>query len=219
MILHFVVPILGYDAAQATIPYVMVTLMKYLKPVVTAFMMFFALSQPVVVYGQEAVPKANPDMGGVSGLLEQLRDAEPGAAETYADRLRREWSLSGSASADYLLKRGRDAFEREDLKSAVEHFTAVIDHAPGFAQGWAERARVYYEMDLYGPAIGDLEHVIALNPQHFDAIMGLASILDSMDRPEGAYEAYMQVKAIHPHQPGLTEALARLEPRVRGRDL
>ena len=63
------------------------------------------------------------------------------------------------------------------------------------------------------------EQVLALNPQHFEAIMGLAVILDSMDRIQDAYDAYLQVKAIHPNQPGLTDALERLEPLVQGRDL
>ena len=74
-------------------------------------------------------------------------------------------------------------------------------------------------MDLYGPALSDLEQVIALNPTHFDAIMGLAVMLDEMGKPEDAYEAYQQVEAIHPYQAGLTEALERLAPLVRGQEL
>ncbi|MEP5009836.1 tetratricopeptide repeat protein [Roseobacter sp.] len=179
--------------------------MRLLKLFVAASALIFTGLQPLVATAQEGVV---PDDSAVP-LIEQLRDSSPERAETLADQVRREWSASGSATADYLLTRGRKAMERDDPQSAIEHFTAVIDHAPEFAQGWAERARAYY----------DLEHVLALNPNHFEAIMGLAVILDSMNRAEDAYEAYRQVEAIHPHQPGLTEALQRLEPMVRGSDL
>lgn len=195
--------------------YVMVNLKRYLKPVVTACSLFAIFLQPSVVLSQQGA-LVDED---VPALLLQLRDAEPAQAETIAERVRRAWSLSGSATADYLLRRGRKAMELGEAATAVEHFTALVDHAPGFAQGWAERARAYFALDLYGPAVGDLEQALALNPEHFESIMGLAVILDSMGRNADAYEAYLQVKAIHPHQPGLTEALTRLEPLVRGSEL
>ena len=201
--------------AQATIIYVMVNLMRYLKPVVTAISLSALLFQPLVADAQQGA-LAEED---VPALLQQLKEAAPGQAETIAERVRRAWSLSGSATADYLLRRGRKAMELGEPEAAVEHFTAVVDHAPEFAQGWTERARAYYALNLYGPAVGDLEQALALNPRHFEAIMGLAVILDSMARAEDAYEAYLQVEAIHPHQPGLTEALTRLEPLVRGSEL
>lgn len=193
----------------------MVNLMQLLKPVVTAFVLFVAALQPQVVNSQGV--GMSPEE--IDALLLRLRDAPPVEALNMAEHLKREWSISGSATADFLLRRGRDAMERGEPEVAVEHFTALVDHAPGFAQGWAERARAYFELDLYGPAVGDLEQVLALNPRHFEAIMGLAVILDSMDRIQDAYDAYLQVKAIHPNQPGLTDALERLEPLVQGRDL
>ncbi|MFY0617943.1 MAG: hypothetical protein JXQ88_10750 [Shimia sp.] len=151
--------------------------------------------------------------------MQALADADPAQAGRVAGQIRHVWDASGSASADYLLRRTRDAIDAENMQAAVEHATALVDHAPEFAQGWAERARAFYALDLYGPALSDLEQVLALNPKHFDAIMGLALMLDEMGKPIDAYEAYLQVKAIHPHQAGLTEALQRLQPLARGQEL
>ncbi len=152
-------------------------------------------------------------------MMAELRQAEAGRAEQLAGQIRRKWDASGSASADFLLRRTRKAIDISEMQAALEHATALVDHAPEFAQGWAERARAFYALDMYGPALSDLEQVLAINPQHFDAIMGLAVMLDEMGKPQDAYEAYLQVKAIHPHQAGLTEALERLEPQVRGQEL
>lgn len=148
-----------------------------------------------------------------------LRDADPAQAAQLADTIRRQWDQSGSATADYLLRRARNALELGAFQTALEHLTALVDHAPQFAQGWAERARIYAALDLFGPAVGDLEHALALNPDHFDAIMGLATLLESMNKPQDAYQAYLQVEAIHPNLAGLTEAMSRLAPMVRGQDL
>ncbi len=193
----------------------MVNLKLHLKPVVAAFLLALAILQPQAAFTQQVLG----DQDALDAMLETLSQAEPAQADRLADQIRNEWEKSGSASADFLLDRGKDAMDDGDVFAAIEHFTALVDHAPAFAQGWAERARAYFELELYGPAIGDLEHALALEPRHFDALTGLAVILDSMDKPEDAYEAYLQVEAIHPHQPGLTEALDRLEPMIRGREL
>ena len=109
--------------------------------------------------------------------------------------------------------------ERKEYQVAIEHFTALTDHAPEFAQGWAERAAAYYNAGLYGPAVADLEQALALNPAHFEAIAGLAVIFEALSKPAEAYAAYTQVLGLHPYHPQATEARARLAPLVLGRSL
>ncbi len=193
----------------------MVNLKQLLKPTVAAFVLatgFFHAS------GAASQP-ADPPLSEMATQMQALRDADPAQAAQLANDIRRAWDRSGSATADYLLGRSRKALDAGDFQAALEHLTALVDHAPEFAQGWAERARIYAAMDLFGPAVGDLEHALALNPAHFDAIMGLATLLESMNKPQDAYEAYLQVEAIHPNQAGLPEAMSRLAPFVRGQDL
>lgn len=148
-----------------------------------------------------------------------LRDAEGAKVAQIEAQIILEWSRSGSATADLLMKRGRDALEREDVTAAIDHFSAVVDHAPGFAEGWVERARSYAALGMFGPAIGDLERALAINPRHFGAVAGLASLLEAIGRPDDAYEAWQQVKAIHPHHDGAREALERLARVVKGQSL
>ena len=56
---------------------------------------------------------------------------------------------------------------------AIEHFTALIDHAPDFAEGWNARATAYYQTGDFGPSIADIGQVLTLNPRHFGALVGL----------------------------------------------
>jgi tetratricopeptide (TPR) repeat protein len=181
---------------------------RFLKPIVAATAVATLLLQPMVASASQ-----------LDDLLLQLRDADPTAAQIIAKEIELEWSKSGSASADFLLKRGRNAMERSEFDVAIEHFTALVDHAPEFAEGWVSRAGAYFQTGLLGPAVHDLEQALALNPQHYEAILGLAAIFEMLDQPKDAWDAYSQVKAIHPTHPDVTEALQRLEPLVKGQAL
>jgi len=149
-------------------------------------------------------------------LYERLLLAPTVESKKISRTIRLEWAKSGSAAMDLLLKRGRDALKDNDYGAAIDHFSALIDHAPQFAEGWHARATANFRADHYGRAIADLEQAIALNPRHFQAIYGLAVILEDLKRPEAAYDSYSAVLAIFPQHKKSLEALARLEELVNG---
>jgi len=149
-------------------------------------------------------------------MLAELALADESDAQALERDIRRGWSVSGSQSANLLLKRGRDALRAKKVEIAIEHFTALTDHAPDFAEGWHMRASAYYQAELYGPAIEDLGRTLALNPNHFDAIQGLGAVFEQLRDYDRAYEAYSQVLAIHPHHAAVIEAMERIESRVKG---
>lgn len=160
---------------------------------------------------------ANTDR--MSDLFERLGASTPETYVTIEDEIRAEWGKSGSAAIDLLLQRGRDALAAEDLDAALDHFTALTDHAPDFAQGWNHLATVYYRMNLYGPALDSIEKALQYEPKHFDAMTGLAVILDELGYAEDALEAYEAVQAIHPHRDTISTAVERLQKQVRGQDI
>jgi tetratricopeptide (TPR) repeat protein len=144
-------------------------------------------------------------------LFAELKEPGRDDWEKVEEEITRIWSQSGSPAMDLLLGRGNEALEAEDYLTAVEHFSALIDHAPGFAEGWNGRATAYYLMGEYGLAINDVEHVLALNPRHFSALAGLAFMLEAMDEPEMALRALQAAQALNPNRPNINEAVTRLE--------
>lgn len=171
---------------------------------------------PVV---EQAAPEAQADLRDESALLAALAGADAVEAQRLDRQLQALWSKSGSASMDLLLKRGRDALDSEDTRAAIEHLTALTDHAPGFAEGWHARASAYFSAELFGPAVADLEHALVLNPNNYNAIFGLGAILETFGDKERAYQAYMRALALHPHHAEATKGRARLEPLVQGKSL
>jgi tetratricopeptide (TPR) repeat protein len=152
-------------------------------------------------------------------LLEQLRIGDATEANRAERDLVREWSKSGSAAFDFLLKRGQDALEVKDYASAIEHLTALTDHAPSFAEGFHSRAQAYFHTQKIGPALGDLERALTLNPNHFGAIRGLAVIFETVGDKKRAFEAYEMVLGLHPHDEEAKKGVARLRDTVMGSKL
>lgn len=159
------------------------------------------------------------DVAKLDGLFERLKTAAPGEAGRIEREIQLEWSKSGSPALDLLLQRGQDAMTVGNYPAAIEHFTAIIDHAPGFAEAWNARATAYYMAGEFGPSVADIAQVLKLNPRHFGALSGLALILEETGKPERALEVYRAALVIHPHLRGAVEAVARLEKAAEGQEL
>jgi len=174
-----------------------------------------ALAAAVLLCG----PAGAQDAARIESLLDTLRTAPPEQAQTAERDLEREWSRSGSAAMDLLLKRGREALAVGKFATAIEHLTALTDHAPGFAEGFHARATAYYRADLYGPALDDLETALALNPQNFNAIFGLAVLFEEFGDARRAADLYRRVLALNPHHENADKALEQLKAEGIGRTL
>ncbi len=178
-----------------------------------AFLMAVTFSLPL------SLPVSAEEAGRLDALYAQLKQAEAADARRIASEIQLEQSKSGSAAMDLLLKRGRDAMEAGEHELAIEHLTALTDHAPDFADGWHARAIAYARAGLYGPALADIERALALNPRHFDAIASLGALLEEVGHEQLAHDAYTQILAIHPYFEDVTTALDRLDAEIGGSDI
>ncbi|MBV0892519.1 tetratricopeptide repeat protein [Paracoccus sp. Z118] len=177
-------------------------------PVVTALAVALSLS---VAAAQTA--DTTPAMDDLFAELAQPEGEGWAAAES---DILREWSRSGSASADLLLKRGYDALDAGDTAGAIGHFTALTDHAPDFPAGWFGRAEAFYLSGQFGPAAADLERVLQLEPRHWPALTQLGTMLEEVGSDGAALTAYLESMSINPHQAEAEDGVARLLQASRG---
>ncbi|MEM6387285.1 MAG: hypothetical protein AAF718_13735 [Pseudomonadota bacterium] len=177
---------------------------RYLKCAVAAF--FFAT--PIVAETDE-----------LAALLEGLKSADASTATQIEKRIFEIWSRSGSASMDLLLSRGREALEEGDTILAIRHFSALIDHAPEFAEGYNRRATAYFQEGRLGLSLEDIRRTLELNPQHFSAMTGLALIMEELGFPDEALSTWREIERFHPNSDGLSESMTRLERKVEGASL
>ncbi len=144
-------------------------------------------------------------------LFDELQLAPAEQSDRITKQIETLWSQSGSASMDLLLKRGVDALQEGDTQAAIEHLSALIDHAPDFAEAYFTRATAYFDSGFFGPAVADLHATLALNPRHFGALTGLAFILEETEKPQKALATYRKVLELVPHDETVQEAVSRLE--------
>lgn len=178
-----------------------------LKHIVTAVGGFLSLAGVAL---SEPAPEA---------LLERLRNAPEGEAARVAHEIEAHWARSGSAAMDLLLTRGQAALAEGDTGAAIEHLTALTDHAPGFAEGFHTRAQAYYRAGLYGPALDDLQRTLALNPENYNAIFGLAVMMREFGELGRAAVLLRRALEINPHHEDARTALEALRRDGIGREL
>lgn len=152
-------------------------------------------------------------------LFERLRAAEGAEAQRIAHQIETHWKRSGSPAMDLLYKRGQEALDMEEVELAIDHLTALTDHAPDFAAGWHLRAQAYYRKGLLGPAAADLEQALALEPLNYNAIFGLGVMLQDVGRTRQAATLFRKVLEINPHHKHAQPALDALQRDGVGRTL
>ncbi|EEW25727.1 tetratricopeptide repeat protein [Rhodobacter ferrooxidans] len=199
---------MAFPAARATLAREMYAQQPFPLRIVAAIVLIFLSCLPV------AAQTAKLD-----ALFADLATADERQAVRIESDIWREWSRSGSPAFDLLLERGRKAMEQGDYEVAIQHLTALTDHAPEFAEGWNALATAYFQNGDLGPSIEDIQRTLALNPRHFGALSGFGVILEELDRPEQALAVYRAALAIHPRLQAVLDAVKRLEEKAAGQAL
>lgn len=126
---------------------------------------------------------------------------------------------SGSATADLLMARARSMIEARDSKLAFELLDSVVAIAPNFVEARSQRATLYYETKNIPGALADLRVVLAREPRHYGALMGLGVILQELGEDKRALEAFRRALAIDPYLDAVPDMVKKLEVEVEGRDI
>jgi len=153
-------------------------------------------------------------------LFEHLAEAEsPDEAAVIEGEIWRQWSNSGSATVDLIMSRGLKALEAQEYAIALDMFSTAIEIEPDYAESWNKRATLYYVINDYDAAIADITQVLAREPRHWAALMGLAVMFDDLDRKEPALGAYRAAFEINPQLEDAEAAIERLSVEVEGRGI
>lgn len=170
-----------------------------------------ALSCGFFATGPVAADQSNP-------VLEELFDAlqfaaDRGDARAIAAEILAVWAESGSDDNNRLLREGTAAMNRGANQTALRKLTELVEGAPDFAEGWNRRATLYFKMQRYDESISDMQHVLALEPNHFGAWSGLAQVYLRQNKPNEAADALRHALAANPHLNWEQQMLIELDAR------
>lgn len=159
-------------------------------------------AQPELGFGE------NDRLDELFAEMQSVNGEGAASAEREALRIFRQ---SGSPAMDLLLTRGHAALQADDFAKAVWHFSALIDHAPEFAEAYNARAAAFFVLGKYGEAMADIETTLVLNPRHFGALSGMGTLQEELGHPENALKAYKAALALNPHSAELADFVKRVE--------
>jgi tetratricopeptide (TPR) repeat protein len=129
------------------------------------------------------------------------------------------WLHSGSDTIGVLMRRGIKAVNEQHNDLALKMFDAVVELAPDYAEGWSRRAFVYCLQNDTEHAVGDLRRALALDPNHYKALDGLARILRDGGQKKSALRAYQELLRINPYADGAKQAERELSVEVEGQGI
>lgn len=179
-----------------------------------------ALQAILIVFVMGVSPALAASSAELDRLFDQLAKAQsPAEAALIEDQIWRQWSDSGSPTLDLIMLRGLKALEAQEYAVALDMFSTAIEIEPDYAEAWNKRATLYYVIDDYDAAIADVTQVLAREPRHWAALMGLAVMLDDLDRKEPALGAYRAAFEINPQLEDAKAAIERLKVDVEGRGI
>jgi tetratricopeptide (TPR) repeat protein len=141
------------------------------------------------------------------------------SAKAVAEAIERVWQHSGSPTIDLLMERAMRAVADNQLELAMKLLDHVVALAPDFTEGWNRRAYVFFVRNDVDRALGDLRRTLALDPNHFKALEGLAQILREIGQKKAALEAFRRLLSVHPYWPGAEQAIEELERDVDGQGI
>ncbi len=167
---------------------------------------------------EPAVPKDRDTMlAELYAHLAKAPDAEQAAP--IAKTIEGLWLHSGSDTIGVLMRRALQAVADQRTDLALKLLDAIVDLAPDYAEGWSRRAYVYYLQNDVEHAAGDLRRALALEPNHYKALEGLARILRENGQKKAALRAYQQLLRINPNMPGAKDAASELSLEVEGQGI
>lgn len=162
--------------------------------------------------------KAPPPVS-LDDLYARLKQADDETeAKAIATLIERRLGRSGSATADLLSDRARQAMG-SDLPLAVELMDRAVALEPNWAEGWSRRATLFWRLSDSSSAIADLQRALVLEPRHFEAWAALGKLYLAQDDKARALDAFRRAEALYPQWDVLKKAIERLTPDVEGRDL
>ncbi|AWI58779.1 hypothetical protein [Sinorhizobium fredii] len=187
--------------------------------------LILALTVPATAaLSQAANPAPQPETASLATPKQRLdalfldlkKERDENEARELADRIRLEWQDSGSATVNLLMQSADKAITDDKKPVALDILDQVIALAPNYVEGWNRRATLHFQMGNYRKSMSDIYRVLAIEPRHFGAIAGMATMLEAAGKNELAMRAWQQFLDVYPSDRKAQEQFGELAEKLAG---
>ncbi|RTQ47237.1 hypothetical protein EJV47_20300 [Hymenobacter gummosus] len=150
-------------------------------------------------------------------LFQRLRTATaPLEIEALQQGIWQLWLETDEVALNKHMESGMRAIAAEDYARAIADFSWITEQYPSYAEGWNKRATVYYLRGEYRASLLDVRQTLRLEPRHFGALSGRATIQRMVGDDRGALRTLRRLRRLCPHLPGLQAQLREVQDRLDG---
>ena len=114
-----------------------------------------------------------------------------------------------------LLADGSSAMMDNELETAYNKFTEVIEMDPNWAEAWNKRATVLYLMGKYELSQADIDKVLELERRHFGALSGQGLVQTALNNYQKAIDSYIEVHKVHPNMKSPLIMIKQLQEQIK----
>ncbi|MEM7471178.1 MAG: hypothetical protein AAF340_07490 [Pseudomonadota bacterium] len=134
--------------------------------------------------------------------MSQIATTESEAeAQDLSNALWQIWTTAPDAAAQEMLTRGMARRGSYDYLGALKDFDALVAYCPDYAEGYNQRAFVYFLSGEFSKALSDLDRTLAITPDHIGALSGRALTLFELGQEEQGQLALRTALAFNPWLP------------------
>jgi tetratricopeptide (TPR) repeat protein len=135
----------------------------------------------------------------LDALFAELKKApDPQAAHVIDQQIWFYWFNPVDAELARRMKQVAVIRSLGDSAGAIVLLNRLVEDYPGYAEGWNQRATMFYVLGNFEASIADCEKVLALEPRHFGALSGRATMYLLQGKRALALKDMAAAVAVHP---------------------
>ena len=154
-------------------------------------------------------------VNGEAELLRVLQEGGSEARDMAKKALEFLWFNAAGSHAFRLVQSASNATDQQQLQYALALLNRLVKQHQDFAEGWNQRASVYWQMGEWEKSIEDSRRALELNPNHYGAWQGLGVCLLKLGEIDEACHCLKRALEILPYDTTTRDAVRECEKLLR----
>lgn len=169
--------------------------MRRLLTLIRALLVLPLLAAPLPALADPYVDNATIDE-----LFTQLRQADSdSAANKISTKIWAAWFTPNDGKLAHHMSVANNLMREANYAASREELDLVVSNFPDYAEGWNQRATLFFMMGDLDASLADITKVLEIEPRHFGALAGRVLIYLKQDKHAAALRDMIAALAIHPY--------------------